>query len=122
LDDDDSDSDGSVSDIEPDSEDEALLQEKGTGDSDTSMAGSEGRETPTGNAAESNTIREENKPTLEKEASAIIDAPGLKSVLVKQESTRHLAYGLLDLDVGYSSDEGGDDDVAYYVSNGDGDY
>ena len=34
----------------------------------------------------------------------------------KQESTRHLAYGLLGIDVGYSSDEGGDEDVAHYVS------
>ena len=42
---------------------------------------------------------------------------GTDSALCKQVSTQHLAYGLLDgLDVGYSSDEGGDEDVAYYVS------
>lgn len=40
-----------------------------------------------------------------------------KTVKCKQESTRFLAYKLLDMDVGYSSDEGGDEDIAYFVSN-----
>lgn len=116
--DDDSDSDGSASDIEPDSEDDALLQEKGEEDSDASMANS-----ATGKAAdtERNAIQtqaiEEDNATADRRVSDIIDAPGLSSILVKQESTRHLAYGLLDLDVGYSSDEGGDEEVAYYVSD-----
>ena len=39
-----------------------------------------------------------------------------KAITRKQESTRFLAYELLDMDVGYSSDEGAADDAAYYVS------
>jgi hypothetical protein len=36
-------------------------------------------------------------------------------VVVKQETTRSLAYRLLDMDVGYSSDEGGDEDCVYFL-------
>lgn len=123
-----SDSDDSASDIEPDSDDEALLQERqsGTDDgSDNSMNDSRGnsRVAPNGDTsgAETNddggSKKETESPTEVKTISELIDAPGLESVLCKQESTRHLAYGLLGVDIGYSSDEGGDEDVAYYVSS-----
>ena len=36
-------------------------------------------------------------------------------IVAKQETTRSLAYRLLDVDIGYSSDEGGDDDCAYFL-------
>lgn len=35
--------------------------------------------------------------------------------LLRQETTRSLAFRLLDTDLGYSSDEGGDDDCAYFM-------
>ena len=114
LDDDDSDSDESASGIESDSEDEALLHEKSAGDSDASMT--DPQVTNRVPCIDSDPVRaqgnEEEKSTTERKVSDVID-----SVLIQQESTRHLAFGLLDLDVGYSSDEGGDEDVAYYVSN-----
>ena len=36
-------------------------------------------------------------------------------VIQRQETTRSLSLRLLDIDVGYSSDEGGDEDIAYYL-------
>lgn len=40
-----------------------------------------------------------------------------KSITHRQETTRSLAFELLNMDVGYSSDEGGDEDNAFYVSS-----
>jgi hypothetical protein len=37
------------------------------------------------------------------------------SILLRQETTRSLALRVLDLDLGYSSDEGGDEDCVYYI-------
>ena len=110
--DDDSDSDASASGIEPDSEDEALIRAKSS-DSD---GGNDAMNGYQGNG-DAHPFQPEGADAGEKkqenEISALIDA---SAVVRKQESTRHLAYGLLGLDVGYSSDEGGDEDVAYYVS------
>lgn len=39
----------------------------------------------------------------------------IPGTVYKQETTRSLAYRLLDVDIGYSSDEGGDDDRGYFV-------
>lgn len=36
-------------------------------------------------------------------------------IVLRHETTRSLAYRLLDIDIGNSSDEGGDDDCAYYL-------
>jgi hypothetical protein len=38
-----------------------------------------------------------------------------RSIVLRPETTQSLAYRLLAVDVGYSSDEGGDEDCAYYV-------
>ena len=124
--DDDSDSDESV-DIEPDSEDEALLNEKSSSSDDSDNSTDDSRSignAPSGNGSDADEIvhsqgvtKESEKTAAEKEITEIIEAPELESVIYKQESTRHLAYRILGMDVGYSSDEGGDEDVAYYVSS-----
>ena len=124
--DDDSDSDESV-DIEPDSEDEALLNEKSSSSDDSDNSTDDSRSignAPSGNAFDADEIvqsqgvtKEIEKTVAEKEITEIIEAPELESVMYKQESTRHLAYRILGMDIGYSSDEGGDEDVAYYVSS-----
>ena len=124
--DDDSDSDESV-DIEPDSEDEALLNEKSSSSDDSDNSTDDSRSignAPSGNAFDADEIvqslgvtKESEKTVAEKEITEIIEAPELESVMYKQESTRHLAYRILGMDIGYSSDEGGDEDVAYYVSS-----
>jgi hypothetical protein len=126
--DDDSDSDESASDIEPDSEDEALLKEKPSIFSDDSSDSTDDSRrignAPSEDASGANEIvqpqgvTKENEATAaEKEVKVLTEAPELESVIHKQESTRHLAYRVLGIDVGYSSDEGGDEDVAYYVSS-----
>merc|ERR1712194_408577 len=58
--------------------------------------------------------KETKSPSEAKTVAELIEAP-VQTVLCKQESTWHLAYGLLGMDVGYSSDEGGDEDVAYFI-------
>ena len=100
---DESSDDSSASDVEFDRDDEDIVM--GGGESDESEGASVAEE-------ENEAVGEEKteSPTKD-EVDDIIN----KSV-VKQESTRHLAYSLLDIDVGYSSDEGGDENAAYYVS------
>jgi hypothetical protein len=58
---------------------------------------------------------EENGERTAKEETS--DLVGSESVVIKLESTRNLAYRVLGIDVGYSSDEGGDEEAAYYVSS-----
>lgn len=100
---DESSDDSSASDVEFDRDDEDLVMEGA--DSDESERAS--------NAEEENEVNGGEK--VESPKSDEVEDLVNKSV-VKQESTRHLAYSLLDIDVGYSSDEGGDENVAYYVS------
>ena len=116
---DDSDSDDSDASVEVDSDDEALLQERQSGSDSDSDVNSQGNGDSTSGGENNNSRSKEGdgEDKEEKEISNLIDVPGMESVVCKQESTRHLAYGLLGLDVGYSSDEGGDEDVAHYVSN-----
>ena len=118
----DSDSDSEVE-IEPDSEDEALLKEKPSSsneDGDYSDESHSGREAPLDQSSDANKVpyfaTEENG---EKTASGneTSDLVGSDYVVCKLESTRNLAYRVLGIDVGYSSDEGGDEDAAYYVSS-----
>jgi len=40
---------------------------------------------------------------------------GKKDIVCRQETTQSLAFRLLDSDIGYSSDEGGDEDCAYFL-------
>lgn len=132
--DDDSDSEGSASGIE--SEDDAVVQlmQSESNVSDDSDNGSQGsREAPRQDTFAEEKKESEDAKSLEgpknsmdkkdtepkpegTQVSELINRPRLQSVLCQQETTRHLAYSLLGLDIGYSSDEGGDEDVAYYVS------
>ena len=42
-------------------------------------------------------------------------ASNIEGLVIRPETTQSLAFRLLDVDVGYSSDEGGDEDCAFYV-------
>lgn len=100
---DESSDDSSASDVEFDQDDEDIVMGgNGSDESGEASDADEGNETSEEKKSES--------PLVDKVEDLIN-----KSVM-KQESTRHLAYSLLDIDVGYSSDEGGDENVAYYVS------
>lgn len=43
------------------------------------------------------------------------ETPSTPGIIHRQETTRSLAFRLLDVDIGYSSDEGGDEDCAYFL-------
>ena len=94
--------DSEVSGMESDSEDEAMTRVG------TNNSMNEGADV-------SQVAKKEE--TRENMLAKLLSAPDAGSLKVtKQQTTRHLAYSLLDMDIGYSSDEGGDEDVAYFVS------
>ena len=108
------DSDSDDSDASVVFEDARVLQEDDS-DDESSESGSDDKPAEGSKSASGEEEDTKNKPSTKDDE--IADMIGTDSALCKQVTTKHLAYGLLDgLDVGYSSDEGGDEDVAYYVS------
>ena len=110
--DNDSDDSQSASDLEPDSEDEGMAKNIRI------------KSKPSGDDSESDSTGDRDKPSsTEKRAGGDggNEQKNLggteKSITHRQESTRSLALELLNMDVGYSSDEGGDEDNAFYVSS-----
>ena len=69
----------------------------------TEAKGSMGVQGPEGTTRDMDAVPESGEALAE---------PG---VLYRQETTQSLAYRLLGVDVGYTSDEGGDDDCAFYL-------
>lgn len=128
--DNDSDDSQSASDLEPDSDDEDLLLEKHAEGSRASESDNETSRGAEGRVGEYKEPRndyqdydgEEKKAPESEEASE--QKPALqntstslrKPVTHRQKSTQCLAFELLGIDVGYSSDEGGDEGNAYFVS------
>jgi SNF2 family DNA or RNA helicase len=128
----DEDSEGS---FEPDSEDEKLVR-KETGTSvikttpiSVSLSGEVKGEpvpvasslNPTESPSDAN-LKANGTNVSEKQPSDIVKSsptqtkiPAELPEVVKQETTRSLAYRLLEMDIGYSSDEGGDEDCAYFL-------
>lgn len=134
-----SDSEGSEGSFEPDSEDEKILRRE-TGysvkdaeefmpspdkpDTTTEVNGGEPSTSsnppadapPSSIAEKKGDQSEEQKPPANVEPSPTesretVEAP----IIVRQETTRSMAYRLLDVDIGYSSDEGGDEDCAFFL-------
>lgn len=103
-----------ASDLEVDSEDEGLAKR------------GRNKKKFSGDGSDSDFTGDDDEPDLDKKDDVeekISDAPKASdvkdecnTVTHKQETTRSLAFELLDMDVGYSSDEGGDEDNAHYVS------
>ena len=54
-------------------------------------------------------------PNKDEKAEPLVEEKRVSGRLYREENTRSLALRILDLDVGYSSDEGGDDDRAFYI-------
>jgi len=114
-----SEEDGSEGEFEPDSEDDEVVRNLSN-----DMPGKVPEQTitiPIGQATQSGdaTIQTVTgdapasvSPTVGNE---ILSKPEEEAILLKQEATRSLAYRLLDMDVGYSSDEGGEEDCAYFL-------
>lgn len=133
-----SESEGSEGSFEPDSEDEKILRretgysirEEDEGDEDdkevapTPADGEPPKSTVPADAPTSDSVDGKgddagekpvpdanNGSSPRKETKEVAEAP----VVIKQETTRSLALRLLDTDVGYSSDEGGDEDCAFFL-------
>jgi hypothetical protein len=119
---DDESDEGSEGEFEPESDDEELIvtgKAKEVTIDDTPNPGSgapteadqekiivENGEAETGNARDGTEQTPALLPTTEEKVTG---------GLVREETTRSLAYRILDIDVGYSSDEGGEDDRAFYI-------
>mmetsp|Transcript_18297 Transcript_18297/g.37033 ORF Transcript_18297/g.37033 Transcript_18297/m.37033 type:complete len:2677 (+) Transcript_18297:174-8204(+) len=126
----DEDSDGSASeDAVPDSDDEDLVYEQGERRKQSRRSEDEifddedssgGEKSSSESAAAASKIVQSDETvckTAGDKENNIEESkePSLKSVLCRQETTRHLGLKLVDMDVGYSSDEGGDEDIAFFL-------
>ena len=113
---------GSEGEFEPESDDEELIV---TGKA-KEVGAEDGSTTANMSGALKNQVTENNM-----KSEAITEIPGDNSkgvdaaappheekicgVLCREETTRSLSIRLLDVDVGYSSDEGGEDDRAFFI-------
>ena len=141
--DEESEDDGSEGEFQPDSEDEELVeqpsqdvkspsetqeQEKIANVSNTEAASDSANAADGAKPENAEKTAGESKPEngqqAAEEARAEItgaeegpakDTRRVEGILSQNETTQSLAYRLLDVDVGYSSDEGGDEDCAYFV-------
>lgn len=112
----DDESDGSAE-FQPDSDDEDVSPKEvkelggnaptGSVDKTAEVASAPLEESPTdaGTKGEGDVLTEKNEIQEEQE----------DVLVVRSETTQSLTYRLLDMEVGYSSDEGGDEDCAYFV-------
>lgn len=122
---------GSEGSFEPDSEDEELVgtiavKEVSSSDigdafpengmsgeipvAETSMVSGESEQ----NGVDCTTAAETVPSGWKDEAAATADEPA-PGILCREETTRSLGLRLLDVDLGYSSDEAGDEDCAYFL-------
>jgi hypothetical protein len=117
-------SDGSEGSFEPDSEDEELVRNMPSEDYSEEVAETEnadqGGSTAAAEGAEQISSADATQSADGKTTPTKSPSKSLPPVLSRPETTRSLAIRLLDLDVGYSSDEGGDDDCTYYLDGVDG--
>lgn len=114
-DDSDNDSDSeAASDLEVDSEDEGMAKR---GRNKKEFSGDDSDSDFSGDGDEPDMAKKGDEEEQISNAPKSADTKDeCNAVIRKQEATRSLALELLDMDVGYSSDEGGDEDNAYYVS------
>jgi Chromo (CHRromatin Organisation MOdifier) domain len=117
--DEESEEDGSEGEFEPDSEDDEVVQNPINNVTEKLSEGSNPVPFVLGHQPSELTGNVEN--TLSSLSSAALKVcenaakPDQETVLLKQEATRSLAFRLLDMDVGYSSDEGGEEDCAFFL-------
>lgn len=104
----DDESEGSEGEFQPDSDiDDDEVAQKNVAKTDVSVPEKPKEEAL---AAEVKPVPVESVQETVAKEEAKLDGP-----VYKQETTRSLGFQLLDVDLGYSSDEGGDEDCAYYL-------
>lgn len=119
---DDESDEGSEGEFEPESDDEDLIV---TGKTQEVASGAETEPAEENalpqNDVQTNAAELNDTPDVKTEAinstetAAAAPESKLNGYLCREETTRSLAFRLLDVDVGYSSDEGGEDDRAFYI-------
>jgi SNF2 family DNA or RNA helicase len=82
--------------------------------SDSTIGPVEDKKTTDGQSGPPSTTKDGEAPAPLTNESMETGA-GADSLIIRPETTHSLAYRLLDIDVGHSSDEGGDDECAYFV-------
>ncbi|KAI2497004.1 hypothetical protein MHU86_17481 [Fragilaria crotonensis] len=122
-----SEEDGSEGEFEPDSDDDDLVKNRKLQKVTSPKPLEVGQEVSASPAIPISDGTEENaaksKASPDSEANAEHTASGdhtdhgaaKSTVIIQHETTRSLAYRLLDIDVGYSSDEGGDEECVYFI-------
>lgn len=125
---DDESDEGSEGSFEPDSEDEKLIRRETGVNFQTAPPVSSAGEAISESASVSTSVNPPQtlsnadaegcvRSSAETEPGSLIKTKSAVElpVVVQQETTRSLAYRLLDIDVGYSSDEGGNEDCAFFL-------
>mmetsp|Transcript_3607 Transcript_3607/g.9944 ORF Transcript_3607/g.9944 Transcript_3607/m.9944 type:complete len:2529 (-) Transcript_3607:88-7674(-) len=113
---------GSEGEFQPDSDDEDLVAR---GKSREVMSDSEDNESQHDEAEElpdkkiTGEQQQDSPPQNNNENDATGEKP-TPGIISQHENTRSLGYRLLDTDLGYSSDEGGDEDGAFFLDGVDG--
>ena len=73
-------------------------------------------DSPMGESSILKKLEGEDNPASEKTISSLTEESTSEiKVTIRQETTQSLATRLLDFDIGYSSDEGGDEDCVYFL-------
>lgn len=111
--------------FQPDSDDEAVVDAQDQHDSDANAETKEApHEPPADKKASPETPNEapmEADVEMEDDKAPTDDA--IEAALtVRPEKTQSLAFRLLNMDIGYSSDEGGDEDQAFFIDGVDSTY
>lgn len=114
-----SEEDGSEGEFEPDSEDDEVVRNPIHAVSEKISDGATPVPVVLGHQPSELTVNTENVvsslSSVALKVSEVAVNPDQETILLKQEGTRSLAFRLLDMDVGYSSDEGGEDDCAFFI-------
>lgn len=118
---DDESDEGSEGEFQPDSDDDELMKDKKAKQSgfaamapgSTPQNGVAINSSDPGSAPKSDDIADPTSSNPAPQASG--KQQDSDKITLRQETTRSLAYRLLDIDVGDSSDEGGDEDCAFYL-------
>jgi Bromodomain/HMG (high mobility group) box/Chromo (CHRromatin Organisation MOdifier) domain len=115
-----SEEDGSEGEFEPDSDDDELVGRRNVKNASFSDSTRKPNEVPqilVGDAKSGNVhstdVRITDEITSQDERKRSEETK--TSIVLRQETTRSLAFRVLDIDLGYSSDEGGDEDCVYYI-------
>jgi len=116
---DDSEEEASVASFEPVSDDEDIVRNRESGRDLDNASSARLKEDPAKveekKAVEGVNGNDQSETTNPTDAASEESKGDVEEYTIRQETTRSLSLRLLDADIGYSSDEGGDEDYAYFI-------